>query len=415
MQKQIKIQCPAKVNLTLKVLGKRPDGFHDIDSIMQTISLFDYLTIKVEKSAENAITLFGTSDEIPYDERNLVYKAGKLFLDYAKIDGYKIEVFIDKNIPIAAGLAGGSTDAAGMLYGLNELFGAPLSRVQLHELCAKLGSDLNVCLEGGKLKTSGRGEKVEPMEFEEFEISLIKPENLGISAKEAYTKFSEKQTQNPTPQPPPARGGGSVTVKVNHREISKTIKQNAKNLRNNMTPQEQKLWYYLQRSNLGDIEFRRQQPIDNFVVDFVSLKKRLVIEIDGRQHNVDKEYDKNRDAYLNQQGFEVLHFWNNEIDNNIQGVLESILNKLQDCPRPLREGDRGWGYIPQTREDYVNDLEWAVIDDYEPLQQIKNTYPKSVMSGSGSTYYGINLNFNQHKGFWVKNGLKSIPYGVKKV
>ena len=109
--KQIKIQCPAKVNLTLKVVGKREDGFHNIDSIMQTISLFDYLTISIENSNKTEILLSGNSNEIPYDEKNLVYKAANLFLTQLKNQDYKISIYIEKNIPVAAGLAGGSTDA----------------------------------------------------------------------------------------------------------------------------------------------------------------------------------------------------------------------------------------------------------------------------------------------------------------
>lgn len=266
MQKTIKIQCPAKINLTLKVLEKRSDGFHNIDSIMQTINLFDYLTINIEKADETQILLSGTSDEIPYNEKNLVYKACELFLNYTKLDGYKINVFIEKNIPIAAGLAGGSTDAAGMLYGLNKVFDELLTREELHKLCAQLGSDLNVCLDGGKLKTSGRGEMIEPLPFEEFNVSLIKPVNLGISAKEAYTKFSSKYAET------------------------------------------------------------------SF-----------------------------------------------------------------------------------AREDFVNDLEWAIIDDYAQLREIKQKYPKSIMSGSGSTYYGFGIDFEECDGYWVCNGLKTIPYGVREV
>ena len=267
--KQIKIQCPAKINLTLKVIEKRPDGFHNIDSIMQTINLFDYLKIKIQESDRFEIFLDGTSTEIPYDDKNIVFKAVKIFIENTNILPHKIDVFIEKNIPIAAGLAGGSTDAAGVLYGLNKLFGEPLNNIKLHELCAKLGSDLNVCLEGGRLKTSGRGEIFESLPFEELNVSLIKPMSLGISAKEAYTKFSEKI------------------------------------------------------QNLSD-------------------------------------YTRERNLYL-------------------------------------------------------NDLEWAIIDDYKELQEIKKQYPNAVMSGSGSTYFGIDMNFIAQEGYWVKNGLITISYGVKEV
>ena len=192
--KSLKIQCPAKINLNLKVTGKRPDGFHNIESIMQTISLYDYLTLTIETSNEAEIQLSGTSTEIPYNEKNLVYKAIKLFLETVDIPPHKINVHIEKNIPVSAGLAGGSTNAAGILMGLNEIFENPLQQTELHKLCAQLGSDLNFCLEGGRQMTSGRGEILQPLDFEEFNLALIKPINLGISAKEAYTKFSQKKS-----------------------------------------------------------------------------------------------------------------------------------------------------------------------------------------------------------------------------
>lgn len=192
---EIKVKCPAKINLTLEILNKREDGFHNIQSVMQTIDLFDILTIKIEESDEFAINLSGTSDEIPYDERNLVYKATKLFFEKTNLSSNKINIFIEKNIPIAAGLAGGSTDAAGTLWGLNKLFNNVLSDSELHELCAQLGSDLNFCLEGGCQLTTSRGEILKKLPFQEFSLSLIKPKNLGISAKEAYTKFSELENK----------------------------------------------------------------------------------------------------------------------------------------------------------------------------------------------------------------------------
>lgn len=188
---QIRVKCPAKINLTLEVLNKREDGFHNIQSIMQTIDLFDILTIKIEKSEKFEIKLSGTSSEIPYDEKNLVHKAILLFIEHVNLTPYKISVHIEKNIPVAAGLAGGSTDATGALWGLNKLFDSVLSHSELHTLCAKLGSDLNFCLEGGCQLAKGRGEILNKLPFQEFSLGLIKPKNLGISAKEAYTKFSQ--------------------------------------------------------------------------------------------------------------------------------------------------------------------------------------------------------------------------------
>ncbi len=133
-------------------------------------------------------------------------------------------------------------------------------------MCAELGSDLNVCLNGGRILAKGRGEITEPLEFEEFNVNLIKPINLGISAKEAYTKFAELKNNN---------------------------------------------------------------------------------------------------------------------------------------------------HVLKTRDNFENDLEWAVLGDYPQLQFIKNKYPKSMMTGSGSTYFSLTEEFKQEDGYWVQNGLKAIPFGVR--
>ena len=188
--KQIKVQCPAKINLTLEVLNRREDGFHNIKSIMQTISLYDFLTVKAESGVGIEILLDGNSDKIPYDEKNLVFKAARAFLERAGINNVKISIFIEKNIPVEAGLAGGSTDGAGTFFALNELFGKPLNKGEIEELCASLGSDLNFCLNGGTAICTGRGENTEKLPSPALNISLIKPLGFGISAKEAYTKFA---------------------------------------------------------------------------------------------------------------------------------------------------------------------------------------------------------------------------------
>lgn len=189
--KKLKIKTPAKINLTLEVLNKREDGFHNIQSIMQTISLYDFLTFEVEPNNVFEINLSGTSQEIPYNESNLVYKAAVKFLEKAQIKNIKLNVYIEKHIPIAAGLAGGSTNAAGTFYALNKLFNNPLTTVEIDELCASLGSDLNFCLYGGCALCSSRGEIIEKIPFYEQSVALIKPKNLGISAKEAYINFSK--------------------------------------------------------------------------------------------------------------------------------------------------------------------------------------------------------------------------------
>lgn len=187
---QIKIKTPAKINYTLEVTGRRPDGFHEIKSIMQMINLYDILTFDIEKSEKNEIILSGTNPNVPYNEKNIVYKAIKLFMDRTETAPHKFVVHLEKNIPSEAGLAGGSTNAAGTFYLLNEIFNNPLKKSELHELCSMLGSDLNVCLEGGCTLATGRGENVVPITFREYPVSLIKP-HIGISAKEGYTKYAE--------------------------------------------------------------------------------------------------------------------------------------------------------------------------------------------------------------------------------
>ncbi len=190
--KTIKLAAPAKINLTLEVLDKRPDGYHNIKSIMQAISLYDFLTIKVRDADKNLICLDGSSDKIPYDEKNLVYKAADKFLSKAKLNNKKIDIYIEKNIPVEAGLAGGSTDAAATFFGLNLIFDNVLFKKDIEELCASLGSDLNFCLHGGTAVCSSRGEIIKKIPDLKSFVTLIKPLGYGISAKEAYSKFANK-------------------------------------------------------------------------------------------------------------------------------------------------------------------------------------------------------------------------------
>ena len=279
MKNSVKVKCPAKINLTLEIVNKREDGFHNIKSIMQMISLYDYLTIMIKEADINKIYLDGTSKEIPYDERNLVYKAIDLFLKEAGYNNLEIEVFIEKNIPISAGLAGGSTNASGVIWGLNYLLKI-FDDDKLNEICAKLGSDLNVCLNGGCVLATSRGEITQKLQNIESQVSLIKPKNLGISAGEAYKRYSQKEFK---PQ-------------------------------NNMT----------------------------------------------------------------------------------EKMLTAINNGKKIEP-----------YL-------YNDLEYAVFDVYSELQTIKEAYPSSIMSGSGSTYFVLeNLdNSKLDDSFEFINNLKFIPNGV---
>ena len=194
--KTIKIKTPAKINLTLEVLNKRSDGFHNIQSVMQAISLYDYLTFEIDFAQTNTIILSGNSEAIPYNESNLIYKATDKFLKEIGIQGIKVKVFIEKNIPVSAGLAGGSTNAAGTFFALNKLFNNALSDDEIDKLCASLGSDLNFCLKGGCYLCTSRGEVLEKLPVYKQKVSLIKPKNLGISAKEAYMNFAKLEDKS---------------------------------------------------------------------------------------------------------------------------------------------------------------------------------------------------------------------------
>ncbi len=188
--KTIKVKTPAKINLSLEVINKREDGFHNIQSIMQAINLYDFLTFKIEEDEGINIKLSGNSSLIPYDKSNLVYKSAMKFFEKAKIDNVKLSIYIEKNIPVSAGLAGGSSNAAGTIYALNKIFNNILSPWDMDKLCAELGSDINFCLYGGCSYCTSRGEVIQKIPFFEMPVSVIKPKNLSISAKEAYTNFS---------------------------------------------------------------------------------------------------------------------------------------------------------------------------------------------------------------------------------
>ena len=148
----------AKVNLTLDVLGKREDGYHDLQSVMQTISVRDDVEIDVGTGKPWVLTC--TNPEIPTDERNLAWKAAKVFCETLKKDPGGLAIRILKRIPSGAGLGGGSADAAAVLRALNRYYDAPLSIMALAELGALVGSDVPFCVLGGTAMVEGRGERL---------------------------------------------------------------------------------------------------------------------------------------------------------------------------------------------------------------------------------------------------------------
>jgi len=153
-------KSPCKVNLLLNILGRRADGFHELETVMQPVNLCDELFFE---HASSGVQLSCSHPELPTDSKNLVHRAATAFLAAAKIsDGVKIR--LQKNLPLAGGIGGGSANAAVTFTALNELFGSPLPLEKLHELAASLGSDVPFFLYGQPALATGRGEKVQLLE-----------------------------------------------------------------------------------------------------------------------------------------------------------------------------------------------------------------------------------------------------------
>ena len=188
MQK-LTLEACAKINLSLDVAGTRPDGYHLLTTVMQSISLSDRVYIELDRQG-NGLMLLADDTTIPTDERNTAYKAARRFLDATGIDA-GVRIFLEKSIPVEAGLAGGSSDAAAVLHGLNELCGKPLSHDKLMEIATSIGADVPFCLIGGTVLCTGIGEILTPLEaFARVPMILVKPD-FGISTPWAFQRYDE--------------------------------------------------------------------------------------------------------------------------------------------------------------------------------------------------------------------------------
>lgn len=182
----------AKINLFLDVLDKRADGYHNIKSVMQSISLYDRISLEVDNCIENRIEIKCDNPRIMCDGSNLVYKAWERFCSSANITNKKCSFIIEKNIPIAAGLAGGSSDCACALKLLNEAFAYPLSDTQLIELGSKIGADVAFCLKGGTCICEGIGEKLTPIKGISDVYLVCAIGNASVSTPVAFSLLDEK-------------------------------------------------------------------------------------------------------------------------------------------------------------------------------------------------------------------------------
>lgn len=186
----MQLSAPAKINLSLEVRGKRPDGFHDIETLMVPISLAD--TVTIERTEETGVAFTCSDASLPTGDDNLVVRAAKLFFERTKIT-HGARIHLEKRVPHGAGLGGGSSDAATTLNGLNALFRAGLDTPTLSAMAAELGSDIPFFVYRSAAICSGRGEIVKPVPFDySLELLLIKPE-FGVPTPWAYKMWKDSK------------------------------------------------------------------------------------------------------------------------------------------------------------------------------------------------------------------------------
>ncbi len=194
--KKMRVKTAAKINLALDIVDKLPNGYHEIESVFQTVGLYDEITVELTES-DISISCevpekFLSSDSIPCDERNIAHRAAKKFIDENKLEiGCRIQ--IKKGIPSQAGMGGGSTDAAAVLFCLNKLTGKSFSAPE------KLGADVPFFLIGGTAYVTGIGEKITPIADYSGKILVIAKGTQGVSTAEAYSKIDA--LENPAPIP----------------------------------------------------------------------------------------------------------------------------------------------------------------------------------------------------------------------
>lgn len=183
----------AKINLFLDVTGRRDDGFHDIVTVMHSVSLCDEIKLTVIPSSERHITITSNDPDLPVDESNLVYKSAQKYMLFFNIND-SVEIWIDKRIPIGAGLGGGSSDAAATLRALNKIYGYA-TKEQLLQLAAELGSDVPFCIDGGCATCTGRGEKIHKFDCDfkgYYRYIVIAIGESRVSTPKAYALLDEK-------------------------------------------------------------------------------------------------------------------------------------------------------------------------------------------------------------------------------
>ena len=190
--KVVKEKAYAKINLYLDVLSKREDGFHDIKTVMHSVSLFDELTVSVAPSSKRSVSLvISDASHLPSDSKNLAYAAAMLFLEKLGVND-KVDIKLKKKIPISAGLAGGSSDAAAVLRALNKLYKRPFTQKALMSIGAELGSDIPYCIVGKTALCEGRGEKIARISTNTSLNIVVASSKERVSTPEAYGDLDKR-------------------------------------------------------------------------------------------------------------------------------------------------------------------------------------------------------------------------------
>lgn len=193
MERSLELKALAKINLGLDVLGRRENGYHDVRMVMQTIYLYDKVTLN--KTEEPGIQLKTNLSYLPVDDKNIAYKAAKMLMEEFNIeDG--IEIILDKHIPVAAGLAGGSSNAAAVLVGMNRLFQLGLSQQELMDRGVKLGADVPYCVMRGTVLAEGIGEILTPLTPMPKCFVLVAKPGISVSTKTIYEKLDAKKIED---------------------------------------------------------------------------------------------------------------------------------------------------------------------------------------------------------------------------
>lgn len=192
---KITVLAPAKINLFLDVCARRSDGYHDIESVMQTVTLFDRVEITKYDGAMGAqIGISCSVSAVPSDERNIVYRVAKAFFAYVNIPMYHVDFFIEKKIPVEAGLGGGSADAAAAIIGLDRLYETKLSVEQMCEIGVIVGADVPFCIKKGTATAEGIGEILKSCSsMPDCAILIAMPAGSKISTAEAYRKIDSME------------------------------------------------------------------------------------------------------------------------------------------------------------------------------------------------------------------------------